>query len=279
MLLADLSEFVYFTDAQAYAAGHAPDGTPYDVVILRVSYSNYHVDAKLQSNLTQARNAGLLVLFYFYLEQGVDPASQGTFFAQTLQSVGGLQPGEGIFCDCEEGSGDLTPNVEAALAAAHAVLGDPVTDEGVYSGASFFATHLGTTPSGYHRWIASYGTPNPGEGEVLWQFTDTENMPGISAPCDCSIFTGTLAQLKALFGAGAPVNEEDHMTKLVQATNPASNVTSQFVIRCSDVLYAPDATTSSWAYQNCNGGQGPLEAVPWEVILWWNHNQAPTGAP
>ena len=206
MIFADLNEFVFFVagGGKVYAAGRASDGTPFQVVILRVSYSNYHVDAKFAANLAEARAAGLRVHFYFYLEQGVDPASQGTFFAQTLLAHGGLRPGEGIYCDCEEGSGNLEPNVQIALGAAHSLLHDPLADEGEYSGASFFVAHLGTTPAGLHRWIASYGTPEPQLGEEEFQFTDAEHMPGVSAPCDCTIYPGTLAQLDAAFGASAP---------------------------------------------------------------------------
>ena len=201
MIFADLNEFVYFVPGggKLYAAGKAPDGSPYQVVILRVSYSNYHVDTHFVDNLKEARAAGLLVHFYFYLEAGVDPASQGAFFAHTLLANGGLQPGEGIWCDCEEGTGNLEPNVQTALAAAHAVLNDPTVDEGEYSGASFFTVHLGTTPAGMHRWIADYGAPEPALGEEFFQFTDNRVMPGVSAPCDCSIYNGTLAQLKAAF--------------------------------------------------------------------------------
>jgi hypothetical protein len=207
MLIADLNEFVFFFTGggRAYAAGQAADGSPYSVVILRATYSNSHVDTKYVSNLAEARAAGLLVDHYGYMNQATDAASQGTFFGETVKAHGGLRPGEAIYCDCEEGGGDQAPRVEAFLAAAHAVLGDPVQDEGEYSGASFFVAHLGTTPSGFHRWIAAYQPSDPKvPGEEEWQFTDHQTMPGVSAPCDCTIFNGTLAQYKARFSPPAP---------------------------------------------------------------------------
>lgn len=68
---------------------------------------------------------------------------------------------------------------------------------------------------------------------------------------------------------------EDYM-KLVQATNPATNTSAQYLIRTHDVLHVPDATCSGWAYTEFNNGQGVLEAVPWEIILWLNNGQTPT---
>lgn len=76
-----------------------------------------------------------------------------------------------------------------------------------------------------------------------------------------------------------PRPTEEHQMKLVQATNVATGQTAQYLIRCSDVLHVPDTTCSGWAYQNTQAGVGPVEAVPWEVILWLNNSQTPTGAP
>lgn len=200
MLIADLNEFVWFTNAAAYANGHAADGTPYEVVILRATYSTCRVDNKYVANLTQARQAGLLVGHYGYMAAADDPSAAGRFFGQTLRANGPLKIGDTVWCDCEEGTGDQAPRVQAFLQAAHQVLGDNVADEGFYSGASFFAVHLGTMPTGVHRWIASYGSTAPPDGEVLFQFTDKQTMPGVSAPCDCSIFDGTVDQYRTTFG-------------------------------------------------------------------------------
>ena len=204
MLIADTNEFHPLVDGPAYAAGHASDGSPYSVIILRATYSNSHVDNAFHSSLTQARDAGLKVGFYGYMVASVDAASQGTFFGQTVKNAGGLQAGDAIWCDCEEGTGDQTPRVEAFLAAAHGVLNDNLVDEGAYSGAYFWSAHLVTLPNNVHRWIAAYGTGTRPAGADLWQFTDNQSMPGVSGNCDCSIFNGTLEQYLALVGSSQP---------------------------------------------------------------------------
>lgn len=200
MLIADTNEFHALADGAAYAAGRAPDGSPYQVVILRATYSSWHVDNAYTSSLAQARAGRLLVGHYGYLVAGEDAAAQGTFFGQIVKADGGLRPGDQVWCDCEEGSGDQAPRVEAFLAAAHTVLGDPAQDEGVYSGQAFWAAHLGQLPSGPHRWIAAYSQSARPAGAELWQFTDNRPMPGVQGPCDCSIYTGSLDQFRASFG-------------------------------------------------------------------------------
>lgn len=37
-------------------------------------------------------------------------------------------------------------------------------------------------------------------GETLWQFTDTQAAPGVTGPCDCSTYPGTIDQFLAAIG-------------------------------------------------------------------------------
>lgn len=166
MLIADVNEFHPLTDAEAYKAGHAPDGTSYDVVILRATYSTTHVDNAYAESVAKARAAGVVVAHYGYLAAGDDPAAAGRFFGETVKAHGGAD-----------------------------------TAEGVYSGEAFRAAHLGGVPSSVHNWTAAYGQTTPPPGEELWQFTDKQEMPGVeNPPCDCSVYTGTLDQYLATFG-------------------------------------------------------------------------------
>lgn len=208
MIIADVNEFHPLVDGKAYSLGHAPDGSPFIAVILRATYSNTHVDNAYASSLAQARNAGLITGHYGYMTANVDAAAQGTFFGQTVKSHGGLRPGDSIWCDAEEGTGNQSQRIRAFLLAAHAVLQDPIKDEGEYSGSSFFTTHIGSRVSvdgvTTHLWIAAYQRTEPAQGEDLWQNTDAFNFPGISGPADASIFNGTPKQYLALF-IGGPV--------------------------------------------------------------------------
>lgn len=216
MLIADVNEFHPLTDAAAYKAGRAPDGSAFDVVILRATYSTWHVDNAYVGSVGKARAAGLVVCHYGYLAASDDAAAAGRFFGETLKS-NGWQSGEPIFCDDEEGSGDQSPRVIAFLAAAHAVLNDDTNDEGDYSGEAFAAAHLASLPAGVHSWRAAYGQAAVPPGAELWQYTDNRDVAGVSGPCDCSIFNGTLDQFVALFAAkAAPVT-----FKPVPAPTPA----------------------------------------------------------
>lgn len=207
MLIADVNEYHPLVDGAAYAAGRAPDGTAYSVIILRATYGAAHQDNAYTSSLGQARAAGLVVGHYGYLTALADPTEQGAFFGQVVKANGGLKAGDSVWCDCEEGAGDQTARIDAFLAAAHRVLGDSPADGGVYSGAVFWSTHIGQLPAGTHRWVAAYGQAAAPAGAELWQFTDTRAMPGVAGLCDCSIYTGTLDGYLAAFGyQPAPVD-------------------------------------------------------------------------
>lgn len=206
LLIADTNEFHPLTNGKSYRDTREPDGTNHPVVIMRATYSNDHLDLAYSTSIAEARAAKLLVGHYGYMVGGVDAASQGHFFGSTVKAHGGLKTGDTIWCDDEEGAGDQTARVKAFLAAAHALLGDPVKDEGVYAGAAFYDAHnLAKLPSGVLRWIAAYDQSDPGiAGEDLWQFTDKRSISGVVGLCDASIFKGTVDSLMRLVGVKGP---------------------------------------------------------------------------
>lgn len=139
---------------------------------------------------------------------------------------------------------------------------------GFYCSISLQPTIRGLlAPGDNPEWFdANYtGVDHVDPGDVATQWTD-------AGPYDISETT------PAFDGdppAPAPTHPEEYM-KVVEATNPATGVAAQYLIRSTDVLHVPDPTCSNWAYSEFNGGQGNLEAVPWEVILWLNKGQTPT---
>ena len=194
MIIADTNEFHPLVNGVSYRDSKEQDGTNHPVVIMRATYGTERVDLQYVTSLFQARKAGLLVGHYGYLVATMDAAAQGLFFGKTLHANGGLKLGDSIWCDAEEGDGNQSERVETFLSAAHSVLHDDLTDEGVYSGAAFWASHLATLPDkNIIRWVAAYGQSDPKmHGEELWQFTDNRVMAGVSGPCDASIYNGTL---------------------------------------------------------------------------------------
>jgi hypothetical protein len=166
-------------------------------VILR-AHSGNGVDPTLASRQPQARAHCQVVGYYLYLVKGRDAATQGR---EAAAAIGKLRAGEFTVVDAEEGDGDQSARVEAAADALDAACGGHAW---VYSGESFGHDHL-TRLTGRKRWVAAYRSSEPAGDHVLWQHTDKEPHPGIG-PCDCSIFHGTVQQLKALIDGAAPVH-------------------------------------------------------------------------
>jgi len=67
-------------------------------------------------------------------------------------------------------------------------------------------------------WIAAYGQPNSPPGAILWQYTSTATVPGITGNVDLSTWLGTLDQWSALF---APKMEDLMGTPAVVIGNQA----------------------------------------------------------
>lgn len=143
-----------------------------------------------------AHKHGIGVLgIYHFLDADPDPTAQAKHFVAT---VGKLQPGEFAVVDVEVGAGNQGQRTKAFLdyVDQHLYGGHPGT--WVYGSSSFFSEHglMGFAEGSRHTWVAAYGPTAPSVPHTLWQHTDHESWPGIGN-CDCSIFNGSLDQLKA----------------------------------------------------------------------------------
>lgn len=169
--------------------------------ITRVNYGAVAVDTFADRNIDGARAAGFDVLgWYCYLRAGDDPVAAANVFGRVLQAHGGLRPNEFVDCDDEEGSGDQAGRVNAFLDRVDAILREKPEQDAWYSGLNFAVVHNLAAARG-HRWIAAYGAPEPSAPHDLWQFTDAMAFPGISGPCDASVFHGSIDDLRRLIGA------------------------------------------------------------------------------
>ncbi|HXU02879.1 MAG TPA: GH25 family lysozyme [Polyangia bacterium] len=138
------------------------------------------VDPRFGSNWSGIRDAGILRGAYHFGRPASDPEAQAAHFASVIGplSWGELPPA----LDLEVMEGQSTQNVVdwtlAFVARAEALIGCPVV------------------PAPWKRWS-------------FWQFTDGRSgsvvdVPGVSGPCDCDWFDGSLADLQALSdGLGA----------------------------------------------------------------------------
>lgn len=160
------------------------------------AYNGTREDYYWARNRDGALAAGVDVLgIYAYLLPSVNATTQAASFCATL---GQLLPGEFPILDIEAGSGDQSGRAREWMttvqAAEHAAGWQ-------YSGVAFArAANLGADGVPANRtWIAAYQSGEPASpGHEMWQFTDSATVPGVSGPCDLSLFHGTTADLLAL---------------------------------------------------------------------------------
>lgn len=202
VLLADVSEFQPDIADATYLNSFSK------AIIIRAMYGDQHDDRAWYGG---ARRADLLAAgaqflgIYQYVVSGQDVTAQARAFCQLL---GHLNPGEYLIADIEEGSGNLQGTWQTWAQVVQAELGFAPAN---YSG-EFFASAHGLQPV---DWVAAYGTREPGVPHVLWQFTGSYAIPGVGT-ADCSLFHGSIADLRALAYGGA---------KPAPAPGPVSSVT------------------------------------------------------
>lgn len=190
LALADVSEFQPRINWPAY-------GQQNRAVIVRAAYG-HRQDYWFTYNQGGARANCDVIGYYQYLPAAADPRTCAMMLEQI---VGPLLPGrEFLVLDLEEGSGDQSGRMDAwnsAIASQFAKVD--------YSGLSFWHTHLNNVQGAVHRWVAAYGQSEPTSiAHDLWQDTDRQQFAGVAAPCDGSIFHGTIDDLKNRLGLALP---------------------------------------------------------------------------
>ncbi len=214
-LLADISEFQPDVSDAVYLAWSK-------AIIIRAAYGAAHDDRAWRGGQRRdmLHSGGVRFLgIYQYVVAGQDVAAQAREFCRL---IGRPRAGEYYIADIEEGAGSLRHTWNTWTAVVTGTLG--AVPCGNYSGRIFARDH-GLAPV---DWIASYGTAEPPEQHLLWQFTDSFQVPGIGR-CDCSVFHGSAGQLAALAYQPArpapqpqPVTEEDTVIVLdLPASGPA----------------------------------------------------------
>ena len=161
-------------------------------------------DPDFAANWNGARAAGLLCGAYHFYETDDDPTAQAQNFLRAVQL----------------GPGDLPPVVDIEKLAAGGSAGQAVKDLQtwldavetatgrtplIYTSHGFW-TSLGTSAFGrYPLWIAAYGTQSPTlpagwSAWTFWQFSESGQVTGVTGPVDLDVFSGSLADLRALAG-------------------------------------------------------------------------------
>lgn len=133
---------------------------------------------------------------YQYVSKNADPAACARKF---LELLGGRIPNVTIL-DLEEGDGDQQPRQHAWLD----VMANHPSADWTYSGLYFARTHNLDNV----QWIAAYGQGEPTTDHRLWQYADNVRFPGISQPCDASVFHGSLDDLIRLTGGNDDMTDD-----------------------------------------------------------------------
>lgn len=179
---------------------------------------------------------------YQYLPRNTDPATA----ARALASIiGGYRPNV-VILDLEEGDG----NQLARLEAWHAAIDWPA--EWDYSGL-YFGRSRGIASQ--VEWVAAYQRTDPSDAHVLWQFTNSYRFPGIAAPCDASVFHGSVDDLIRLT---TPVVKPQTTTPSPQPSAPEDDVSA------ADVW---NAQFKEYADENGNGVRDARSAADFLVSI------------
>lgn len=278
LIIADTNEFHPLVNGPLYKNSREPDGTNHPIVIMRVNYGRVKVDERYGSSLVQARKAGLLVGHYCYLIAGDNAAAQGRYFANAIRNHGGFKHGDTVWCDDEEGAGNQAPRVDDFLDAARAILHNDPKSEGVYSGAAFWKAHLGNVPSNVLKWVAAYGQGDPNlPGEDLWQFTDKRVVPGVSGPCDASIFKGNVKDFmekitpphpQGPFRHVVPADSNMSIDKLAERRNTSVDFIRDFSLKNLNDVNAAVFNTYMSLRAALHAADEPRPAMPTGMVYY-----------
>ena len=173
-----------------------------DAIILKVSEGSRHKDTNFQEWRILARKNNLLVGYYHFFRSHVNPEDQANLFCDQIVR---LEKGDFLVCcdfetedDKEDGYDILEVErfnnvVEKRLGMIPAIYGGRLLKEN-------------KTPERFKRyplWLSHYTSkarpvvPVPWEKELIWQFTESAKVPGISNKLgtDLNRFSGTYQDL------------------------------------------------------------------------------------
>lgn len=207
---------------------HAAAAAGQSFVFVKATEGTGPANHYYESDVHNARAAGMLVGSYHMARPAMEPAQQAHAFADRLQSVGGPQLPPVLDLEYEE---DLEP---AELAAWVQVFLDTLTQRTgrtpiLYTYRNFWIEKMADTTrfAEYPLWLAEYGVSQPtlpvigGWNEWLfWQRSETGRVPGFVDHVDLNVFAGTRADLDAWSGPVEPVSAPDTAPEEVHEPAP-----------------------------------------------------------
>lgn len=180
-----------------------------EFAIIRVSHGTSTMDREFVRNWPEAQRVGLIRGVYQFFSASDDPVAQADLL---IDRIGGaMTPGdlppvldvEGMSLDGQPRA-TVIANMRAWIARVRERLGvQPL----IYTAKYFWQDDLGNPDFTEHPlWVAHYGVtcpdaPTPWTEWVIWQYTSTGSVPGITGNVDRNHFNGTLEELMGFTGA------------------------------------------------------------------------------
>ncbi|MBR2567178.1 MAG: 1,4-beta-N-acetylmuramidase [Paenibacillus sp.] len=183
-------------------------------VFIKATEGRTYIDPNFKKNVTGALAAGMMVgTYHFFRGTTVEIAkAEAAHYATTLNSIGGaktlqLPP----VLDYENNPDNLSKAQMNTVAKAFLTELQRLTGVKpiIYTGNAF-ARNFDASLGSYDLWIARYSNTRVPEDQsawkrwTFWQYTDSGKVNGISGNVDMNEFSGTAAQLRAKYAAGAP---------------------------------------------------------------------------
>lgn len=182
---------------RVYQASSA-NGLPIRFVMIKATEGSSFTDPGYETNIREARKAGLVCGTYHFYDPWTSPDKQAQHFINTAH----IEKGDMVpVVDVERSgrsSGDLQRELLVFLKALEKQYGvKPI----IYASAKFRKRHLNNTAfDSYPFWVAHYYVARPETPKpwLFWQFTDHASVEGISEYTDFNVFKGSEADFNSL---------------------------------------------------------------------------------
>jgi lysozyme len=271
----------------------AVKGAGVDFAMIKATQGTYNTQATFSTNWSGSKAAGVVRAAYHFF----DPTEDGTAQAQHFLSVvGTLGPGDlpaMLDIECPDGDPNCMYQGGSGAAAAsdittrmwnwiHTVEQATGKKPIIYTFGSYFSSNgIDTTGLGAYPLFIAYPTsascfnvPAPWSTAVIWQYSWTGTVNGISVQVDRDRFIGTLADLQA-FAQGSGSNVLPHVNgndALTVVNWPSDGHAELFLTTqkgtAQHVYTNADTDTWTQVYDYTGSASCGLASVMWPTSSW-----------
>lgn len=174
-----------------------------DFAIARVSDGLNYPDAKFAQNWTGMKAHGVIRGAYQFFRPGQDAVQQADLVLNALATNGGLVAGDlPVVMDIEVTDSQTPATIQAQMQKWLNHIEAATGHKPIIYTAAFMSSNVGTGFSAYPLWVANYGAtcptmPGGWSKWIIWQYSSTGSVNGISGNVDMDEWDGTLADLQA----------------------------------------------------------------------------------